>query len=59
MMPCKLFRRRTGCLSCVINIRHVGVLIKEDDSGMDKKFIAAPPPHITRRYESIHDQTDP
>jgi len=48
-----------GCLSCVIRIRPIGVLIMEDGSGMDEKVIAVPPPHITGRYESIHDHTDP
>lgn len=43
---------------CVINVRPIGVLIMEDDSGMDEKIIAVPSPHVTRRYESIHDHTD-
>lgn len=43
---------------CVINVRPIGVLVMEDDSGMDEKIIAVPSPHVTRRYESIHDHTD-
>ena len=59
MIPCKLIGNAKGCLSCVISIRPIGVLIMEDGSGMDEKVIAVPPPHITGRYESIHDHTDP
>jgi inorganic pyrophosphatase len=59
MMPNKLIGGAKGCLSCGINISPIGVLIMEDDSGMDEKVIAVPSPHITGRYESIHDHTDP
>ena len=59
MIPCKLIGNAKGCLSCVICIRPIGVLIMEDGSGMDEKVIAVPLPHITGRYESIHDHTDP
>lgn len=43
---------------CVINVRPVGVLVMEDDSGMDEKIIAVPSTRLTRRYENIHDYTD-
>lgn len=43
---------------CVINVRPIGVLIMEDDGGKDEKIIAVPSPHVTRRYESVHDYTD-
>ncbi|MCY4265231.1 MAG: inorganic diphosphatase [Gammaproteobacteria bacterium] len=43
---------------CVINVRPIGVLIMEDDSGQDEKVISVPSPHLTRRYEDIHDFDD-
>ncbi len=43
---------------CVINVRPIGVLVMEDDSGMDEKIISVPSPHLTRRYENVHDYTD-
>lgn len=43
---------------CVINVRPIGVLVMEDNSGKDEKIIAVPSPHLTRRYEKVHDYTD-
>ncbi|WP_295807889.1 inorganic diphosphatase [uncultured Nitratireductor sp.] len=43
---------------CVINVRPIGVLIMEDNSGQDEKIIAVPSPHLTRRYESVKNFTD-
>src|SRR5690606_13155314 len=43
---------------CVINVRPIGVLVMEDNSGKDEKIIAVPSPHLTKRYEKIHDYTD-
>jgi inorganic pyrophosphatase len=43
---------------CVINVRPIGVLIMEDNAGQDEKVIAVPSPHLTRRYEKVHDYTD-
>ena len=43
---------------CVINVRPIGVLIMEDNSGKDEKIIAVPSPHLTRRYEKVHDYSD-
>ncbi len=43
---------------CVINARPIGVLIMEDNAGQDEKIIAVPSPHITKRYENVHDYTD-
>jgi len=43
---------------CVINVRPIGVLVMEDDAGKDEKIISVPAPHLTRRYENIHDVTD-
>ena len=43
---------------CVINVRPIGVLMMEDQSGEDEKIIAVPSPHLTRRYEKIGEYTD-
>jgi inorganic pyrophosphatase len=43
---------------CVINVRPIGVLMMEDDSGKDEKIIAVPSSHLTKRYEGIHNYSD-
>jgi inorganic pyrophosphatase len=40
---------------CVINVRPIGALMMEDDSGKDEKIIAVPSGHLTRRYDDIHN----
>ena len=42
----------------VINVRPIGVLVMEDNSGQDEKIIAVPSPHLTRRYENVHNYDD-
>jgi inorganic pyrophosphatase len=42
----------------VVNVRPVGVLQMEDDGGQDEKIIAVPSPHLTLRYEHVHNFTD-
>jgi len=43
---------------CVINVRPIGALMMEDDSGQDEKIIAVPSAHLTRRYEGIENFAD-
>ena len=43
---------------CVINVRPVGVLMMEDDSGIDEKIIAVPSAHLTQRYDGVDNYTD-
>ena len=43
---------------CVINVRPIGVLIMEDNAGMDEKIISVPSSHLTRRYEGIYNFSD-
>jgi inorganic pyrophosphatase len=43
---------------CVINVRPIGVLMMEDNSGKDEKIIAVPSPKLTLRYEKVHEYTD-
>lgn len=43
---------------CVINVRPIGVLIMEDNSGQDEKVIAVPSSHLTKRYDKVHNFND-
>jgi inorganic pyrophosphatase len=43
---------------CVINVRPIGVMMMEDNSGQDEKIIAVPSGHLTQRYDKVHDYTD-
>src|SRR6187549_2136460 len=43
---------------CVINCRPIGVLMMEDESGLDEKIIAVPSPKLTLRYENVFEYTD-
>lgn len=38
---------------CVIKVRLIGVLIMEDESGMDEKLLAVPVKKLDPRYENI------
>ncbi len=42
----------------VINVRPVGVLKMEDESGGDEKIIAVPSHKLTKRYDKIVNYTD-
>tara|TARA_R100001143_G_C3358577_1_gene134088 strand:- start:1533 stop:2063 length:531 start_codon:yes stop_codon:yes gene_type:complete len=43
---------------CVINVRPVGVLLMEDNAGLDEKILAVPADHLTRRYQHISNYSD-
>jgi inorganic pyrophosphatase len=43
---------------CVINVRPIGVLIMEDNSGQDEKVIAVPSPNLTQRYAKVTNFDD-
>ncbi len=42
----------------VIACRPVGVLMMEDEAGMDEKILAVPTVKLTRRYERVKNYTD-
>ncbi len=42
----------------VINVRPVGVLKMEDESGGDEKIIAVPAPKLTQRYVGVKNYSD-
>ena len=39
---------------CIVNARPVGVLIMEDEAGMDEKIIAVPSHRLTKFYDTVH-----
>ena len=43
---------------CVINVRPIGVLIMEDNSGQDEKILAVPSHRLTKRYDAVGDYAD-
>ena len=43
---------------CVINVRPIGVMLMEDNSGQDEKVIAVPSPELTKRYDAVKNYTD-
>jgi inorganic pyrophosphatase len=43
---------------CVINCRPIGVLLMEDEGGIDEKIIAVPSARLTRRYEAVEGIED-
>ncbi|MCR9121133.1 MAG: inorganic diphosphatase [Phyllobacteriaceae bacterium] len=43
---------------CVINVRPIGVMLMEDNSGQDEKVIAVPSHALTKRYDGVKDYTD-
>jgi inorganic pyrophosphatase len=43
---------------CVINVRPIGVLVMEDNSGEDEKVLAVPSHELTKRYDSLHTYSD-
>ena len=43
---------------CVINVRPIGVMLMEDNSGQDEKIIAVPTHALTKRYDSVKDYND-
>ncbi len=42
----------------VMSCRIVGVLLMEDQAGIDEKVIAVPSSHLTARYDNVQDYTD-
>ena len=42
----------------VISVRPVGVLLMEDNAGMDEKIVAVPSPHISQRFDGIANVSD-
>lgn len=43
---------------CVINVRPIGVMLMEDNSGVDEKILAVPSPRLTRRWDKVQEYSD-
>ena len=58
--PCDVLVANTRAIvpGAVISVRPVGVLIMEDDGGVDEKIIAVPSRKLTARYQAIQRHTD-
>ncbi|MDB5589546.1 inorganic diphosphatase [Enterovirga sp.] len=58
--PCDVLVANTRAIvpGAVINVRPVGVLLMEDDGGVDEKIIAVPTNKLTRRYEKVMSHSD-
>jgi inorganic pyrophosphatase len=42
----------------VMSVRPVGVLLMEDNAGMDEKIVAVPSSHITQRFDGVTNYSD-
>ena len=42
----------------VMSVRPVGVLLMEDNAGMDEKILAVPSSHITQRFDGVASYSD-
>lgn len=42
----------------VMSVRPVGVLLMEDNAGMDEKIVAVPSSHISARFENVSNYSD-
>jgi inorganic pyrophosphatase len=42
----------------VMSVRPVGVLLMEDNAGMDEKIVAVPSSHISQRFEGVANYSD-
>ncbi len=58
--PCDVLVANSRAIApgAVISVRPVGVLLMEDNSGMDEKIIGVPSAHLTQRYDGVHNYND-
>ena len=58
--PCDVVVCNTRAIAAgaVIACRPVGVLMMEDEAGLDEKILAVPTVKLTRRYERVKNYTD-
>ena len=58
--PCDVLICNTRAIApgAVISVRPVGVLVMEDNAGMDEKIVAVPSSHLTQRYDNCQDVDD-
>ena len=58
--PCDVIVCNTRAIvaGAVLSCRPVGVLMMEDEAGLDEKILAVPTKKLTRRYEKVRNYTD-
>ncbi|MFG1211175.1 inorganic diphosphatase [Xanthobacter flavus] len=58
--PCDVLVANTRAIvpGAVISARPVGVLLMEDEAGMDEKIIAVPSSKLTKRYDKVLNYSD-
>jgi inorganic pyrophosphatase len=58
--PCDVLVANSRAIApgAVMSVRPVGVLLMEDNAGMDEKIIGVPSAHLTQRYEGVHNYSD-
>ncbi len=58
--PCDVIVANTRAIipGAIMSVKLVGVLIMEDEAGMDEKIVAVPSIKLTRRYEKVENYTD-
>ncbi|MFG1346949.1 inorganic diphosphatase [Xanthobacter autotrophicus DSM 431] len=58
--PCDVLVANTRAIvpGAVISARPVGVLLMEDEAGMDEKIIAVPSSKLTKRYDKVQNFSD-
>lgn len=58
--PCDVLIANTRAIvpGAVMAVRPVGVLLMEDESGVDEKIIAVPGSKLTKRYETVTSYKD-
>src|ERR1700743_2298177 len=58
--PCDVLVANTRAIApgAVMSVRPVGVLLMEDNAGMDEKVVAVPSSHISQRFDGIANYKD-
>ena len=58
--PCDVIVANTRALApgAIISCRIVGVLLMEDEAGLDEKLIAVPSTWLTKRYDKVENYSD-
>jgi len=58
--PCDVLVANTRAIvaGAVISVRPVGVLLMEDEAGLDEKIIAVPSHKLTKRYDKVKNYSD-
>ena len=58
--PCDVIVANTRAIvpGAVMSVRIVGVLLMEDEAGLDEKLLGVPSSHLTARYDGVENYSD-